>query len=177
VDAVLFIGYHGKAGTPSSVMAHTVAGQVIADVRCNGRSLGELGLNVALATHRGVSPALAAGDESVAAEAADVAPGMPCVVVKRALGARAAAMLHPNMACERTEQAVPAALAGREGVRGLRFDGTVELDVQLFRPHMTEHVLLVPGMQRVDGCTVRYAAPDYPTAYQVVELIALLAGI
>jgi D-aminopeptidase len=49
VDAVVFIGYHGKAGTARSVMSHTISGGVIADVRCDGRSLGELGLNTALA--------------------------------------------------------------------------------------------------------------------------------
>jgi D-amino peptidase len=55
-DAVVFIGDHGKAGTPRSVMAHTISGAVIADVRCNGRSLGELGLNSALAAHCGAPP-------------------------------------------------------------------------------------------------------------------------
>ena len=40
VDAALFIGYHGKAGTPCSVLAHTIHGGVVADVRCDGRSLG-----------------------------------------------------------------------------------------------------------------------------------------
>lgn len=55
-DAVLFIGYHGKAGTPRSVMAHTISGGTVADVRCNGRSLGELGLNTALAAHYGAPP-------------------------------------------------------------------------------------------------------------------------
>jgi hypothetical protein len=54
VDAILFIGYHGKAGTARSVMSHTISGGVIADVRCDGRSLGELGLNTALAAHSGV---------------------------------------------------------------------------------------------------------------------------
>jgi D-amino peptidase len=38
VDAVLFIGYHGRAGTGRSVLAHTIHGGVIADVRCDGRS-------------------------------------------------------------------------------------------------------------------------------------------
>jgi D-amino peptidase len=177
VDAVLFIGYHGKAGTPRSVLAHTFSGRVIADVRCDGRSLGELGLNAALAAHYGVPPVLASGDDTVAAEAVDVAPGIHCVVVKRALGARAAALLHPDEACERIERAVPAALAGRDAVRALRFDGPVQLEVQVFKPHMTEHALLVPGMQRADGCTLRYAAPDYPTAYHVAELIAILGGV
>jgi D-amino peptidase len=177
VDAVLFIGYHGKAGMPRSVMAHTISGRVIADVRCNGRSLGELGLNTALAAHHGVTPALVSGDDTVAAEAAEVSPGIRCVVVKHALGAHAATLLHPDEACDRIEREVPTALAGREAVRPLHFEGPVQLEVQVLRPHMTEHALLVPGVEREDGCTLRYAAPDFPTAYQVIELIATLGAI
>ncbi|MFE3171019.1 M55 family metallopeptidase [Amycolatopsis sp. NPDC059090] len=176
-DAVLFIGYHGKAGTPRSVMAHTISGGTVADVRCNGRSLGELGLNTALAAHYGAPPVLVSGDDTVATEAAEVAPGIRSVVVKRALGALSAAMLHPDEACDRIEHAVPEALAGREDVRPLRFDGLVQLEVQVHRPRMTEHALLVPGMELADGCTLRYQAPDFPTAYQVIELIATLGAV
>src|SRR5580700_731424 len=66
IDAVLFIGYHGKAGTPWSVLAHTISGGVVADVRCQGRSLGELGLNTALAAHYNVPAVLVSGDDTVA---------------------------------------------------------------------------------------------------------------
>jgi D-amino peptidase len=176
IDAVLFIGYHGKAGTARSVLAHTISGGVVADVRCNGRSVGELGLNVALAAHSGVAPVLVAGDDSVAREAADVAPGMHSVVVKRALGTRAAALLHPDEACDRIEREVPKALADREAVRPLRFDGPVVLEVQVLRPNMTEHALLIPGMELADGCTLRYHAPDFPTAYNVADLVAILGA-
>ncbi|WIX78656.1 M55 family metallopeptidase [Amycolatopsis carbonis] len=177
LDAVLYIGYHGKAGTPRSVLAHTIAGRVIADVRCNGVSLGELGLNTALAAHHGVPPALVSGDDTVAAEAAGAAPGIHTVVVKRALGARAAAMIHPEEACRRIEAAVPRALAARASVRPRSIEGPVELEVQVHRPHLTEHALLVPGMDRRDGCTLLYTAPDFPTAYNVVELIAVLGTL
>jgi D-amino peptidase len=47
----------------------------------------------------------------------------------------------------------------------------------VLRPQMTEYALLVPGMEREDGCTLRYAAPDFPTAYQLTELIATLGAI
>jgi D-amino peptidase len=180
-DAALFIGYHGKAGTERSVLAHTIHGGVVADVRCDGRSLGELGLNATLAAHRGVPAVLVSGDDSVAAEAAQVAPRMHTVVVKRALGARAAALLHPEEAYERIEQAVPRALADREAIAGamgaLRFAGPVLLEVEVLKPHMTERALLVPGVERADGCTLRYQAPDFPTAYQVTQLITMLGGI
>jgi D-amino peptidase len=175
-DAVLFIGYHGKAGTASSVLAHTVSGAVVADVRCNGLSLGELGLNTALAAHNDVAPVLVSGDDTVATEAADVAPGMHAVVVKRALGAHAAALLHPDEAADRIERAVPPALEDRAAVRALRFDGPVHVEVQVHRPRMAEHALLVPGMELLDGRTLRYTAPDYPTAYRIIELIAVLGA-
>jgi D-amino peptidase len=177
VDAVLFIGYHGKAGTPASVLAHTIHGGVVADVRCAGRSLGELGLNAALAGHSGVPAVLVSGDDSVAAEAAEIAPGMHAVVVKRALGARAAALLHPDEACERIERAVPQALADRDTIRPLRFDGPVLLEVDVLAPPMTERALLVPGVELKDGCTLRYSAPDFPTAYRIIQLITMLGGI
>ncbi|MDQ2876378.1 MAG: M55 family metallopeptidase [Actinomycetota bacterium] len=176
-DAALFIGYHGKAGTPRSVLAHTIHGGVVADVRCDGRSMGEIGLNVALAAHSGVPTVLVSGDDTVAAEASLMAPGVHAVVVKRALGFYAAALLHPAEACDRIEQAVPKALADRGAVRPLRFDGPVLLEVEVLRPNMTERALLIPGVERVGGCTLRYAAPDFPTAYQVVQLIIMLGGI
>ncbi|MEU7832336.1 M55 family metallopeptidase [Nonomuraea sp. NPDC049129] len=89
----------------------------------------------------------------------------------------AVALLHPDEACDRIEQAIPEALAGRGTVRPLRFDGPVRLEVRVHRPRMTEHALLVPGMELEDGCTLRYAAPDFPTAYQVIELIATLGAV
>jgi D-amino peptidase len=101
-------------------------------------------------------------------------PGMHAVVVKRALGARAAALLHPDEACERIEAEVPRALADRDNVRPPRFDGPVTLEVDVRRARMTEHALLVPGMELAAPRTLRYAAPDFPAAYQVCELISLL---
>jgi D-amino peptidase len=177
MDAVMFIGYHGKAGTPQSVLAHTIHGGVVADVRCDGRSLGELGLNAALAAQRGVPAVLVSGDDSVAAEAAEVVPGMHAVVVKRALGGHAAALLHPEEACDRIEREVPLALADREAVRPPRFDGPVLLEVDVLKPYMTERALLMPGAELAGGCTVRYLAPDFPTAYRVTHLVTMLAGI
>jgi D-amino peptidase len=176
-DAALFIGYHGKAGTPGSVLSHTINSGVLADVRCDGRSLGELGLNAALAAHRGVPAVLVAGDDSVAAEAAEVVPGMHAVVVKRALGAQAAALLHPDEVCARIEREVPLALADRDAVRPPRFEGPVALEVDVLTPAMTERALLVPGMERKDGRTLCYPAPDFPTAYRVTQLIAMLGSI
>jgi D-amino peptidase len=176
VDAVIFVGYHGKAGTADSVLSHTIHGGVIADVRCDGRSLGELGLNAALAAHVGAMPILAVGDDTVAVEAADVVPGIHSVVVKHALGWVAARNLHPAEACRRIEAAVGGALDARSHMHPLTFDGPVRVEVDVSGPGMLANALLVPGVERTAPCTAEYHAPDYPAAYKMVRLIALLGG-
>src|SRR5690606_2598665 len=82
VDAVMFVGYHGMAGTATSVLAHTVSGRAVAGVRCDGGELGETGLNAALAAHFGAAPVLATGDDTLAAEAEEIVPGSYTVTVK-----------------------------------------------------------------------------------------------
>lgn len=177
VDSVIFIGYHGRAGLAQSVLSHTINGTVVADVRCNDRSLGELGLNAALAAAHGAVPVLVAGDETVSTEATAVARGIWSVVVKRALGWRAAENLHPEEACARIRAAVPQALHRRHRVRPLRFSGEVDVEVDVLSPSMAENALLVPGMDLVGERTLAYTAEDFPEAYRVVQLIALLGRV
>ena len=52
-DAVIFVGYHAKAGHPAGLFAHTGSG-IVRDVRVNGQSLGEGGLNTMVAASYGV---------------------------------------------------------------------------------------------------------------------------
>lgn len=179
VDAVCFIGYHGRAGTGQSVLAHTVSGATIAQVRCNGRELGELGLNAALATHFGATPVLASGDDTLAREAAADVPGIVTVEVKWAIGNRAAESLHPDEAGARIEAATTAALAGlaaRPDVVAPSIDGPVDLEVDLLRPSMTERAADIPGMQRRGPLTLGFLAPDFPAAYNLIDVIAVLAA-
>jgi D-amino peptidase len=176
-DAAIFVGYHGQSGTATSILSHTISSACISEVRCNGRSLGELGLNSALAAHHGVPVVLVCGDDTVAREAQDLVEGVATVVVKRALGARAGDSLHPAEACRRIEAAVPGALADRERMKSISFSGPVDVEVDLLREHMAENPLLLPGTKRVAARTVGYGATDFPTAYRVIHLIMLLASV
>jgi D-amino peptidase len=56
-------------------------------------------------------------------------------------------------------------------------DGPVVLEVDVRRGRQTEHALLVPGMELAGPRTLRYAAADFPAAYQVCELISLLGAL
>jgi D-amino peptidase len=176
VDAVFFVGYHGKAGTARSVLAHTISGGTIAAVRCNGEELGELGLGAALAACYGAVPALATGDDVLAREAEAVVPGITTVAVKRAVGNRAAEGLHPEEACSRIEAAATAALETLGDVRSPRFEGAVDLEVDMLRPAMTERACMIPGVELRGPLTLGFGAADFPAAYDLIDVFATLAG-
>jgi D-amino peptidase len=177
LDAVCLIGYHGRAGTANSVLAHTISGKVIASVRVNGTTVGEIGLSAALAGHFGAIPVLVSGDDTVAAEAEEAAPGITSVIVKWALGSHAAENLHPAIACDRIEEATSSALSARDSVEVPTFAGLVDLEVDLRRPEMTERAMLVPGMELRAPCTIGFTGLEFPVAYGLIGLIADIAGI
>lgn len=177
VDAVFFVGYHGRAGTPASVLAHTVSGGTIARVRVNGEELGELGLNAALAAHYGAVPVLATGDDTLAREAEAFVPGITTVEVKWAYGNRAAESLHPTESCARIQAGAVAAMASRDAVQPQRFGGPVDLEVDMLRPHMTELAGLIPGVELRGPLTLGFSADSFPDAYELIDVLAVLAGV
>ena len=62
-DAVIFVGYHAKAGTPDALMEHTMNGNVI-EVSVNGISMPEAGINALIAGHNDVPDEVASGDKA-----------------------------------------------------------------------------------------------------------------
>ncbi|MGI8417803.1 MAG: M55 family metallopeptidase, partial [Nakamurella sp.] len=176
VDAVCLIGYHSMAGTNRSLLAHTMSGSTIASVRCDGQELGEIGLGAALAAHYGAVPVLVTGDDTCVAEATSVIPGVTTVSVKRAVGNRAAESLHPEESCSRIEAAAKAGLENRDTVRGPRFAGTIDLEVDMLRPFMTERACQIPGVALRGPLTLGFTALDLPAAYDLIDIFAVLAA-
>ncbi|MFE6699645.1 M55 family metallopeptidase [Streptomyces sp. NPDC057718] len=176
-DAALFVGYHVRAGEGPGVLAHTMNGEIL-DVRVAGRSLGEIGLNAAMAGHLGVPVVLLSGDDAACAEAADLIPGTVTVPVKEALGMAAAVTLHPEEARDRLRRAAADAVSRRTEIPPLVLTGPVEVEVDLAGAHTIDLATLVPGVSRTAGArTVAFTVPDYGTAYRLILLLAQLATI
>jgi D-amino peptidase len=175
-DAAVFVGYHGRAGTGDSVLSHTFTG-TLADVRINGRSFGEIGLNAAVAGAFGVPVVLVTGDESVVAEVNDLLPSTHVLAVKRGVGHLAADSVHPDVSCSLIEDAVANALAMAQSIDPFVVEGPVALEVDVSIPAYVDQALVVPGICRLGGRTLAYSAPDYLTAYRVTRLIGALSGL
>lgn len=176
-DAALFVGYHVRAGEGPGVLAHTMNGEIL-DVRVAGRSLGEIGLNAAMAGHLGVPVVLLSGDDAACAELNGLVPAAVTVPVKEALGMAAAVTLHPEEARDRLRRAAADAVSRRAEIPPLALTGPLDVEVDLASPHTIDLATLVPGVSRAGGArTVTFTAPDYATAYRLILLLAQLATI
>lgn len=175
-DAVLFVGYHARAGTGPAVLAHTMSDGLL-DVRVAGRSVGEIGLNAAMAGHRGAPVVLLSGDDAAGAELRELVPDAVTVAVKEALGQAAAVAVHPSVARERLRAAAADAVRRRSSIAPFTFGGPVDVEVDLYGSYAVDLAVLVPGVDRVDGRTVTFRAADYAEAYRLVQLLVQLATI
>ena len=163
-DAALFIGYHARAGTRHAILDHTYADR-IHEVRLNGRPVGELGINAALAGVAGVPVALVSGDAALAAEARQLlGDGVATVVVKEAVSRHAARSVAPAVACGMIRDGVTAALKQKHVPFLLPAPITIEVDFALtIHADMAE---LCPGATRTEGRTVAFTHQDYREVFR-----------
>ncbi|MFI5235248.1 MAG: M55 family metallopeptidase [Gemmatimonadales bacterium] len=173
-DAAFLIGYHGKAGTGRSVIDHTYTDR-IRDVRLNGKSVGEVGLNAALAGAFDVPVALLSGDDTLAAEVkALFGPTVVSVVVKEAMSRYAARSVSPEEACRRIREAAAAVL--KKLPKPFTISAPVSLEIDFTFGVQADLAALIPGAEQPGPCTVRWSGPGMREAFSVFRAMFLLSG-
>lgn len=92
-DGVVLLGFHSKAGTVGGLLPHTYELD-IRDLRLDGVSVGEIGMEAAIAGDLGVPTLLVTGDSAGTAEAQALLEGVEVVAVKEA-HSESGACCHP----------------------------------------------------------------------------------
>ena len=156
---VFFTGYHSGAGR-HGVLSHTVNGFAFAAIRVNGIDCAEATLYGAYAGALGVPVLLLSGDDQLRAQCGPLFPGADCVVVKTALGQRAARALSPSVARERIRAAAARAVAGRAACRPYVIAAPLRLELDLSSVTLADLVAAIPVAERVAPRTVAFAADD-----------------
>lgn len=168
-DSVIFIGYHAKAGHPAGLFAHTGSG-VVRDVRVNGTSMGEGGLNTTVAAWYGVPVVLVTGDDVAVKQVAEIATTAKTVAVKRAINPRAVELRPFREVHADIER------AAREGVSAARKfpprrDASYRVEVQFQDVAIPEVAESLPGMQRPAPDTIAFTQDTMPKAYTLIRLL------
>jgi D-amino peptidase len=119
-DALLFVGYHAKAGTPNGIIAHTMSGNVV-DLEINGTSLPEAGINALIAGVFEVPVVFLSGDRAIVDQARGLFGDIETVAVKEGIGV-AELGKHPLVANKEIKETVARALARLEDFEPYQFE-------------------------------------------------------
>ena len=168
-DAVIFVGYHTQAGSPHGLFAHTGSG-VVADVRVNGRSLGEGGLNTMVAEWYGVPVVAVTGDDAAVKEVTAVAKTARGVAVKRAINPRAVELFPFVRVHAEITKAVREGVAGAKRTASKR-EASYQVEVQLREVAIPEIAENLPGMRRPKPDTIAFTAETMPKAYSLIRIL------
>jgi D-amino peptidase len=168
-DAAIFIGYHARAGTPNAFLAHTGSGSV-KGLWINGVEVGEGGLNAYFAGAHGVPVILASGDTAFTKQFEDLVNART-VATKVAIGSSVARLHHPDYVLARLNAVTLDALADLTSAHPLSASEPVAVRMRFATTTRADIVQAIPGMGRVDGYTVEYAAADMAEAYELIRLM------
>ena len=168
-SAVVFIGYHAKAGQQGGFLAHTGSGRT-ADLRVNGVSVGEGGMNALYAAWYGVPVVFVAGDSMAVEEIRGLVPGVGGAAVKAGIWNRAVRTLSPDSAQAAIRRGVADALRSR---RGGRPAATAPFRVELCYANALWADIAegIPSVDRIDATTVGFEVDEYPAAYRMIRVL------
>lgn len=178
VAAVFFIGYHARASTPRAVLSHTWNG-IVQDVRLNGRSTGEFGLNAWLAGHFGVPVTLVTGDDvAVAQVQQELGAEVVGVAVKQSLSRYSATHLHPDEAVERVRYAARQAMARLSQAQPYEVARPTRVEVDLNHTARTDLVAhLLREVERIGDHTLAFTVDTALEGFRLFRLVNKLAEV
>jgi D-amino peptidase len=168
-DAAIFIGYHAKADAPRGLFAHTGTG-VLRDLQINGRSVGEGGMNAALAAWYGVPVVLVTGDDTAIAEVKESVPAVRGVAVKRAINVRAVELKPLQQARQEIQQAARDAIAAAKKPAPQR-TGPFRVQMRFRNVTIPEVATAFREIEAVAPDTVAFTRETMPEAYRMIRVL------
>lgn len=176
-DAILMIGYHARGGTIGGVRDHTYSSATVFSIKINGVDMPELGPNALLAGHYGVPIVLVTGDQATADQAEEIlGESVRTVAVKEGISWEAARSLPLEKAHDLIREAAQEAVENRDEIEPFPLEPPFEFEMTFLRSDMADNPSLIPGVERIDGRTVRFETDDPVDGFQLMRALIALAG-
>lgn len=149
-DAAVFVGYHAMAKSRPAIHPHTIAGIAVAELRINGRPVGETGINSAVLASLGIPTVMVSGDQTTTAEARNfLGEKIKTVTVKQARGRNAAICRPPSATRPELTEAAAAALAATADVPLYTPEQPWRLELDLNTLVQSERANRTAGVERI----------------------------
>ncbi|RMG49053.1 MAG: hypothetical protein D6723_14400 [Acidobacteria bacterium] len=159
-DGVIFLGYHASTTNPTGVRAHTLSSARLTDVRLNGVSMPEAGINAAIAGHFNVPVIMISGDDAIVKEAQALLGDIEGAIVKWAYSFHSAKTLTPEAAYALIRRKVKRAIARIHEFKPYTLKTPIRLDVRFKNYRPPEILSYLPIVERTDAHSIRFVGKD-----------------
>lgn len=159
-DGVIFIGYHSSTSNPQGVRAHTFSSARLTDVRLNGTSMPEAGVNAVIAGHFGIPVIMVSGDNVVVKQVRDLLGDIEGTVLKEAYGFHSAKTVMPQVAYDRIRHSARKAVERLGEFEPYRLQGPIELEIDFKNYRASEILSYLSIVERVGSHGIRFKAQD-----------------
>ncbi|MGQ9662888.1 MAG: M55 family metallopeptidase [Kiritimatiellia bacterium] len=155
-DGLILLGYHAMAGTPHAILEHTMSSRNWQNFWLNGRLMGEIGIDAAIAGDFDVPTIMVSGDDKACREARNFIPGIATVEVKRGLGCQGGILLSKEEAHRRISEGAKKAVGLCKKIRPFKVRKPVRMRLELVsRGRVPEDR---KGVRIIDGRTYEVTA-------------------
>ena len=167
----IFIGYHTATTNSQGVRAHTISSARLADVRLKGVSVGEAGLNAAIAGHFNVPVIMVSGDDAVVKETQALLGDVEGAVVKWASGFHSAKTLVPEAGYVLIREKVKKAMGRIKDFKPYKLAAPIQLDVRFKNYRPSEVLSYLSIVERTDAHSIRFTGKDMVEVSKFLEFI------
>jgi D-amino peptidase len=165
--AVFLVGYHAMAGAEGGMMEHALAGGVHR-FWINDEAAGEIAVSAAVAGAFGVPTTLVTSDDAGCKEAISAISGVVTYPTKFGIGRYMGRLLHPSVTGPGIEAAAERAVKwAAVAAKPLVYRGPINLRAAFRTVEEADLAATLPGVERLDGYTLTWAADDFLAAHQI----------
>jgi D-amino peptidase len=170
-DGAIFIGYHASTTNSEGVRAHTMSSGRLADIKLNGVSMPEAGINAAIAGHFGVPVIMIYGDDAIIEEARGLLGDIEGAVVKQAISFHSAKTMMPESAYELIRSKARRAIERIGDFEPYVLSAPVRLDVRFKNYRPSEVLAYLPIVERTDSHSIRFIGKDMIEVSRFLEFM------
>jgi D-amino peptidase len=165
--AVALIGYHSRAGSGTSPLAHSFTGKVTL-IRLNGQDVSEFLMDAYTAAYVGVPLIFISGDQGICDEATAFNPHISTVAVKQGVG-NSTINIHPELAVASIREGIAQSLKGDAFQYPVALPKHFTIDVRYRTSYNAYRNSFYPGARQIDASTVQFETDDY---FEVLRFMA-----
>lgn len=171
-DALIFTGYHSRAGSETNPLAHTMNLR-ISELRLNGAAASEFQLHATAAALYNVPAVFISGDKGICADAQDLNPAMVTVPVLEGIG-RSTVSVAPSVARTNIKAGVKKALGLDRKSCLMPLAEEYVLEVVFNNPTDAYRAAWYPGATHIGNRAVQFASADY---FEIMRAQKFILGI